>query len=674
MKKRISWLDTIRSFAIILVIIYHTFTANLPAGFFGVDLLFLLSGFLLTGSMLDRVAEEGDFDPWAFLKHRFLRLFPSLLVMLLVSLFFLSRSNPDFSVDIGRQTLAVVGFSSNWYEMAAGASYEGQFIPHVFLHTWSLALELHFYLLWTLVFGQLVSRQRKQRLRRQEERGEGGAIADSHLNLRMASQLRTKLALVSLLGFVVTLVISQLGLKQGWSDSILYFADWTRFMPFYLGSLLAALSGRHHVARGFGKRAKRASAPALYLVMALAAIAFVVLCLRLSYTNPATYKYGFLLASLLSLVLVYTARALSIRLKDSREPAFFSFFAEISYELYLFHWPLYVLFSYQWPHGKATALALGLAFLLALFSRYAWTPLFLTAFAAPAGPAVGPAYAEPTYGGSPSADPDVFAGPDAEETAPGGAPKEGPSKGKKRASGLVVAVVAAMTLVLGIQVSRKAPLLLSVQSRLWADGIQQTFDQAQSAFDQVQMVKEKEEKERRAKEEIQAKGVTVIGDSVALGMRDALMKEIPNCNVNAKVSRFLHQGEAVMKSMDQNGQLKKNVIIALGNNVYPNFKASSEQLVQSLPKGSRILFVTPYQRGLEASSDVEKYAAWLPSFAEKYPFVEVVDWNKLGKENPDFFAHTDGVHFYESPPASQAYVNLIKEGLDKLAGDPAKGE
>ena len=71
------------------------------------------------------------------------------MVLLVMPFTFLVRR--DFIAGIGTQIAAVFGFVTNFYEMLSGGSYESQFIPHLFIHTWSLALEVHYYVLWALL-------------------------------------------------------------------------------------------------------------------------------------------------------------------------------------------------------------------------------------------------------------------------------------------------------------------------------------------------------------------------------------------------------------------------------------------------------------------------------------------------------------------------------------------
>ena len=91
-------------------------------------------------------------------ERRFYRIVPPLVFMVLVVMPFTFMVQRDYVAGIGTQIAAVFGFVTNFFEMATGGSYESNFIPHLFLHTWSLALEVHYYVLWALLAWFLAKR------------------------------------------------------------------------------------------------------------------------------------------------------------------------------------------------------------------------------------------------------------------------------------------------------------------------------------------------------------------------------------------------------------------------------------------------------------------------------------------------------------------------------------
>ena len=148
---KIKWLGLVRVLGLFLVLVYHFFKDLLPGGFFGVDLFFTLSGYLTTALFIEEFRKSGGFKWLDFCKRRFLRIFPPLLLSVVITLPFALLISPDFTGGIARQTAGALGFVTNYLEILAGGSYEAQLLPHLYIHTWSLALEMHFYLVWGLV-------------------------------------------------------------------------------------------------------------------------------------------------------------------------------------------------------------------------------------------------------------------------------------------------------------------------------------------------------------------------------------------------------------------------------------------------------------------------------------------------------------------------------------------
>lgn len=155
---RIQWFSFVRVIGLSLVLLYHFFTGAFPGGFIGVDVFFTFSGFLITALLIDEHQKQGKIDLIGYLRRRFYRIVPPLLLSILVSLPFTFLVRNDFIASIGRQLTAAVGFMTNFYEILTGGSYESNFVPHLFVHTWSLAIEVHFYLLWGMLLWYLAKR------------------------------------------------------------------------------------------------------------------------------------------------------------------------------------------------------------------------------------------------------------------------------------------------------------------------------------------------------------------------------------------------------------------------------------------------------------------------------------------------------------------------------------
>ncbi|MEO8096028.1 MAG: acyltransferase, partial [Pseudolysinimonas sp.] len=150
---RVTGLDGVRAIAVLLVILFHLSPGAVVGGFIGVDLFFVVSGFLITSLLLREREAMGRIALSAFWRRRARRLLPALGVLLLVCCTVAYAIGGDVLVGLSQQLLGAVTFSSNWLFLAASSNYFDSTVPELFRNLWSLAVEEQFYLLWPLLLG-----------------------------------------------------------------------------------------------------------------------------------------------------------------------------------------------------------------------------------------------------------------------------------------------------------------------------------------------------------------------------------------------------------------------------------------------------------------------------------------------------------------------------------------
>ena len=603
---RIKWFSLVRITGLLLVLLYHFFQKVFPGGFIGVDIFFTFSGFLITALLIDEFARHQKIDLKGFLRRRFYRIVPPLVFMVLLVMPFTFLVRRDFIAGIGTQIAAVFGFVTNFYEMLSGGSYESQFIPHLFIHTWSLALEVHYYVLWALLAWFL------------------GKKAKS------VGQYRGYIFLSSTGLFLVTFLTFFVGALVTKNLSNVYFSSIAHVFPFFVGSALATVTGITTTSPNLTQLVKKLSLQKTLAILAAAFLVLLVLTFILPFDSVWTYLFGFLVATLAASVMIVMTRVLHEKTPDQKEPAVITFIADTSYGVYLFHWPFYIIFSQLMTNGWASLLTALVSFSLAALSFY---------------------IIEPTLAGR---EQKIF-----------GISMDLRSFTKP----LFYSAIPLTLLMFGIALF--APRVGAFDENLITEGLRQSDSKMQITRAQVDNAS--------ATSYNVSDGVTMIGDSVNLRASDYLKQVLPDIQMDALVSRNLDSGLKVYETDIANRVLLKNVVIALGTNSSNNYQELLDKFVQELPKGHRLIFVTPYdgREANDSNSVTVQTREYQLELAKKYDYVYVADWYQVAVDNPEIWAGTDNVHFGLESDGSidvggNLYANVVKEAVDQANQGPVK--
>ena len=348
---RIKWFSLIRITGLLLVLLYHFFQTIFPGGFFGVDVFFTFSGFLITSLLLEEFGKKSQIDLLGFFKRRFYRIVPPVVLMILVTMPFTLLVRQDYVAGIGGQIAGVFGFVTNFYEMLTGGSYESQFIPHLFVHNWSLAVEVHYYILWGLAVWFLSKRSKS------------------------SSQLRGTVFLLSAGAFILSFFSMFIGSLMASSYSSVYFSSLTHVYPFFLGSILATVVGVRQTTDLVKQFDRMWDLRQNLLVFAAGLLVLLLLTFFVKFTYLFAYLFGFLMASLAAMVMIFAARVLHEKTPEIQEPRIITFLADTSYAVYLFHWPFYIIFSQLMGNLLAVILTVIFSYFFAILSFYIIEPL-----------------------------------------------------------------------------------------------------------------------------------------------------------------------------------------------------------------------------------------------------------------------------------------------------------
>ncbi|KXT76048.1 acyltransferase family protein [Streptococcus sp. DD12] len=602
---RIQWFSFVRVIGLSLVLLYHFFTGAFPGGFIGVDVFFTFSGFLITALLIDEHQKQGKIDLLGYLRRRFYRIVPPLLLSILISLPFTFLVRNDYIASIGRQLTAALGFMTNFYEILTGGSYESNFVPHLFVHTWSLAIEVHFYLLWGLLLWYLAKR------------------------VKSPQAFRSLVFLSSLVFLGLSLLTMVIGASLSSNLSSVYFSTFSHIFPFFIGSVTATVSGVRETTARFKRNVGNWSLKRTLSVMGLATVILLVLTFALDFNARLTYYVGFFLASLFSALFIYAARLLNDQLPNRKEPQVITYIANISYAVYLFHWPLFTILSQVTTTFLAVVLTLLLCLLFSTLSYYVIEPMVI---------GKTPAFMGVSFDLSPY---------------------------KKYFYGATGLLVLAMLVVLV-----RAPKVGAFEANLTTN----TIKQEQNTMNKTRQLADS----ANATSYNVPAGVTIIGDSVALRASDWLNSSISNVSVDAAVNRNLDEALSILQTDAQNNALAQDVVIATGVNTVNDYKSSLDQIVASLPKGHHLVFVTPYDGRYITSSDavVNQTANYMRELAQKYDYISVADWNQVAQTNSAIWVGTDGVHFGSTSDSistgATLYVQTLQAALTEVNSKPLK--
>jgi peptidoglycan/LPS O-acetylase OafA/YrhL len=363
----ISGLDGIRALSVLAIIAFHTGLNSVPGGFYGVDSFFVLSGFLITSLLVREWSGSGTIRLRRFWAGRARRLLPALFLLIAVIGIVMAvvpavLATPHILGD----ALSTMFYVSNWFSIHTGVTYFSLSTqPSPLLHTWSLAIEEQFYLVWPLVVLGILKvrttgRAARRAQRRAERRGLGGRTVDVlgggqlhmvgpppvHDDPAWTRRHRLHILFaVACLGSLTSAILMAFLAPNGYTGRAYYGTD-TRAQALLVGAAIAiglTLWPEGSARRWFTRMAG---------LLALAGVAgTAALWATTSETSTFAFSGGFLLASLAAGAVVLgcavSPRSLVVRLLELPP---LPQWGRISYGVYLWYWPVLLVMTGQRLH------------------------------------------------------------------------------------------------------------------------------------------------------------------------------------------------------------------------------------------------------------------------------------------------------------------------------------
>lgn len=594
---RIAGLDGLRALAIIAVTLFHIFPDTVKGGYLGVSLFFVLTGYLLAYTSETQWL-AGRFGLLRYFGKRIVRIYPSLLVVLLTTVGVYHFLAPQVMAHAWPEVLSVVLGFNNWWQIAQSADYFTRIASaSPFTHLWFLGIELQFYLAWPFLF----------LLYTVTYRFIGKAVA---------------------VGFFVLLALlasalMPLAYHTGMDITRLYYGTDTRVYALLFGAVLGFCRAGH-AKRSAGSVRLALSCLAFSLLIAL----FGVASAFLDGGMALTYQGGMLGMTLAFCALLYLIASPALPLGSGLDNPLFRWIGKRSYGIFLWQYPVIYLFAQMgWdrlPHAAILEM-------LSIVLLAVWSDAVADCITRQHIPVRGRRFVL------------VQCIAFILVTAPG---------------------VALMGFGChGLVVSAATPAPPSdLKDRLAANSAalkEQNEQKAQNEQKDAPAAPALPKEEVPDTSRVNLSGIACIGDSVMLGAAHQLQKVLPDCFIDAEVSRYVGGGIDAARQMMQLGQLGSTVVVALGTNGpiagAERYEAQTRELLRLLGPNRHIFWVNVYGPHLTWQ---DTNNAYIEQIAATHPNVTIIDWYGLISQHKEWLV-SDGIH--PNDDGTAAYANLVHD-------------
>ena len=312
--RHISSIDGLRAIAVTAVVLYHLGISWIPGGFLGVDLFFVISGYVITRLILDSINQSSALDLRAFYAARIRRIYPGFLFMVISTIIFIGVWAPEAIKRFLSDLPYALSGTINWALVARNQDYfETIGRPPLLQHTWSLAVELQFYLIWPIILLTVLK----------------------YFGKKNVARIALIIAVIS--GTILFLVSLQLDQANSAKVSHIYFGTDTHSLGLFLGSALAVSWIPQNLSANITKRAQ----DVIDGIGVVGLLGLISTFLFIDESNPSLYKIAFPLAAIFGCLVIISLVHPASRFAPIISTPPFRWIGQRSYGIYIWHWVIF---------------------------------------------------------------------------------------------------------------------------------------------------------------------------------------------------------------------------------------------------------------------------------------------------------------------------------------------